>query len=257
MAAGEDQTAELQQLVNSRCRQPDGAVLDLGGRTYRTDGTLVLDGCTKLTLRSVVLDGSRPRSDRRHIDVKGGSDIRFEDVTVRGAGSATGLTSREHEFGVHLRAVKRFVADGMVIIDTGSDFFNVSGRDNIAASEGVVVQNAYLDGAGRHGFSGSGAWGLQVLDSRIRDVKRASFDFEGEDGGGRDVTIRNNDILQEEHSHVIVDCLPVNSGPYRISGNRIYERPLSVKGEDCGTANIQIGENELDIPREQFPPPPA
>ena len=249
--AANDETWKAQAIVNAKCAS--GGVADLGSKSYLAGDTLVLDGCRDLIVQNGTLDGRAPRGDRRHIDVRGGSNITFRNFTVLGAGQVGGLSTREHEYGIHLRGVAGFTLDGCTIRDVGSDFVNVTGQGKVLASTNVVIKNCTLDRAGRQGVAGSGAFGLNVEGNRIRGVQRVTFDFEAEDGGGHDVVIKNNDITQDEHNHLYVRCVPENSGPFQFTGNRIYGRALSVGGRDCVSAQVTVGGNTEKLALSRFP----
>lgn len=269
-----DRRSPVQSAIDAKCR--DGGVVQLAG-TYRTPGTVLIEGCRRLTLRGpVTLDGSNPDRARadRHVSVRGSSDIVIEDVTVLGtrcheppcAGDdILSFKERQHAFEiaasdrVELRRVRVAHVWGDGVYVTAKTFRGTPER----APRDIVVRDSYFQNTGRQGLSASGVDGLLVERSVLRSPNRFVLSFEAESGGATRVTVRDNLLVDADDGTLLVTCDTspggglLNRGPFLLAANRIYGAALEVNPSSCPLPPgvVTLDGNVESLPPEEAPPP--
>ena len=269
-----DRRSPVQSAIDAKCR--DGGVVQLAG-TYRTPGTVLIEGCRRLTLRGpVTFDGSNPDRARadRHVSVRGSSDIVIEDVTVLGtrcheppcAGDdILSFNERQHAFEiaasdrVELRRVRVAHVWGDGVYVTAKTFRGTPER----APRDIVVRDSYFQNTGRQGISASGVDGLLVERSVLRSTNRFALSFEAESGGATRVTVRDNLLVDADDGTLLVTCDTspggglLNRGPFLLAANRIYGAALEVNPSSCPLRPgvVTLDGNVESLPPEEAPPP--
>lgn len=254
----EDVTEPLNRLV---AQTPDGGVVTLAADgCYRLDGTLALNDRQGLTIdgNGATLDGSQVpgERERRHIRIRGGAELALRDFTILGSRCAAppcegpGLSEMERQHGVAVENVSGMTIERLNILNVWGDFVYISQKGEGERSSEVVVRDNYFRNSGRQGIAPSGVAGLEVRNNILIDAGRTVFDFEAEGGGAIDVMLVDNDIVRPDNATLNVGCAdrdtgtPLNKGPIALTGNRIYQGPLTV---DTACGGQEVLSEQLDV----------
>lgn len=232
--------------------QPDGC--------YRIDGTISLQDVVGVTIdgNGATLDASHEAGarSRRHIRIRGGGDLVIENLSIIGSRCAEppcsegGLAEMERQHGIAIENVDGITIQRVHITNVWGDFVYMTQKGEGSQPSEVVIRDNLFKNSGRQGIAGSGVVGLMIDSNWIFDAGRSVFDFEAEGGGARDVTITNNVIVRPDNATLNVGCAdrgtgkPLNVGPIRLLGNRIYEAPLRVDTACGGQPDLSA---QLDV----------
>lgn len=247
-----DVTEELTRIISSASA---GATVRLQrDGCYRVDGTIYLTDVEGVTIdgNGATFDGSfEPGArSRRHMRIRGGGDLVIENLRIVGSRCAEppcpegGLSEMERQHGIAIENVEGITIRGTRITNVWGDFVYMTQKGEGPQPSEVVIRNNYFKNSGRQGIAGSGVVGLLVEGNWIFDAGRTVFDFEAEGGGARDVTLAGNEIVRPDNATLNVGCAdrgtgkPLNEGPIRLVGNRIYQAPLQVNTGCGGQAEL-------------------
>lgn len=199
-----DATAELTNWIASA---PDGATLDFAsGACYRVDGTIKIYDRSGLTFNGngatikAMTDGDQVR---RHLWFFGGSNLKIQNLTVRGANPNAGTSDQawrsdrafQHAFA--LQGVQGAVLDNVSAYDVYGDFVYIGSDSRVQPkrwSKGIVVRNSTFQRNGRQGIGMSAGEDITIENNYFSDVRMDVFDLEGDvsSQGARRVRIVGN-----------------------------------------------------------------
>ena len=269
-----DHRSPVQAAIDAKCRT--GGVVTLSG-TYRTPGTVLIEGCRELTLRGpATFDGSNPdraRSDR-HVSIRLSSDIVVEDVNVVGTRCRQPrcegddvLTFNERQHAFEIAASQRVELRRVTATDVWGDGVYVTAKTFRGTPErmprDVVVRDSYIQNTGRQGIAASAVDGLLVERTVVREAGRFVLSFEAESGGAANVTVRDSHVVDPETGSLLVTCDTgpggslLNRGPFVLAGNRFYGDSLAVNPHACPLAPglLVLAGNAESLPLGDAPPP--
>ena len=230
-----DVTKQLQRFVAS---VPDGSVVQFRrGSRYRVEGTLFVDGRRDLTFLGPATIFATTQGDRKRSQwwIRGGSDITFRNITVRGA-NALGGTGRaayvarlEAQHGFRFEGVNRVELDRVRVSNVYGDFVYL-GRDvHRVASGNVWIHDSVFRRNGRQGIAVTDAAGVIIERNRFDDTRRSTIDLEPTGHRWRvdRVFVLNNTVGRGRLLFVASHGQgPVNN--VVISGNRLHGHGLTI-----------------------------
>ncbi len=212
-----DVRAELQAFIDG---VPDGSCITLpSGARYRVDDTLYLRERHDLTINAAgatiftdTLDPINPdgkgggSSDRRQLQIQGGSNITLDGLTIDGP-NPTGayLQEREPEAGLAVQGTQVALLANLTIREVYGDFavitdYNPSPGNPATTipARGVVLTGGHFEVAGRQGVAMTGNSENTTIDGNsFRDMSRSGIDIELLPGRTvSDARITNN-VFQE------------------------------------------------------------
>ena len=209
----QDVTRPLNEFLASVCSSGGGTVQFPPGARYRVEGTLELVGCHGLTVEGngaeivATTPGARTRS---HWRVRGGSNLIFRNIVVRGANPRAGTgnnayrPAREAQHGFEALAVRGLLLEGVTVTDVYGDFVYLGGERQtqpdgsvrLVWSQDVTVRGSTLQRNGRQGITITAAERVLIEGNQIGETRRSTFDIEpnNRNGGARDVRIVGNSI---------------------------------------------------------------
>jgi hypothetical protein len=268
-----DVTEQLTELISSA--EPGTTVQLQRDGCYRVDGTIGLEDVVGLTIdgNGATLDGSQEAGarSRRHIRIRGGGDLVIENLRLVGSRCTEppcaegSMYQMERQHGIAVENVDGMTIRGVTITNVWGDFVYMTAKGEGPQPKDVVIRDNFFKNSGRQGIAAAGVVGLRVENNWILDAGRSVFDFEAEGGGARDVTLANNQIVRPDNATLNVGCadrgtgVPLNEGPIRLIGNRIYQAPLEVDTA-CGgnselTAKLDVVVEDNEDGLEAEPPP--
>lgn len=247
-----DVTDELNEVIAAA---PEGSNLELRpGGCYRVDDTLFFNDRQGLTVsgNGASFDGSYVdgERERRHIRIRGGGALVFEDLAVLGSRCTAppcegpGLLERERQHGFAVENVQGITIQRVTIMNVWGDFVYIGQKGDGDRSSDVAILNNLFRNSGRQGIAPSGVSGLEVRSNVIFDAGRTVFDFEAEGDGAEDVLLVDNDVVRPDNATLNVNCADrgtgkvLNKGPISLVGNRIYQAPLQVDTACAGQPEL-------------------
>lgn len=253
-----DVRAELQAFIDGAA---DGSCIELpSGARYRVDDTLLLRDRHDLTINAVgatiftdTLDPINESgkgagsSDRRQLQILGGSGISINGLTIDGPNpSGTYLPAREPEAGVAVQGVQGAMLANLTIREVYGDFIVITdynptpGSGASTPARDVTVTGGTFEVAGRQGVAMSGTSVNTTIDGNsFRDISRSGIDIELNPGRQvTDVRVTNNTFEDFGLNWVAMGGHSSVNGAY-FGSNHVLGDSLRVKiGPPAGVVNV-------------------
>jgi hypothetical protein len=175
---------------------------------------------------------------RRGFNVIGGTDMKFESMTINGP-NVNNIWDPQRAFqgGIELQGtagatisnvrITHVFGDGITLAPLRGSADHNSGRI-IRPVTGLTIDKVWIDGAGRQGISPVSVTNATITDVTMHNVDMNGFDFEADQGneGAINVTING--------------CNMVNVGSLaNISENAGFTGPITI--ENCNMATLDGG----------------
>lgn len=192
---------------------PDGSALEFRRGCYRVEGTLRLVDRRHLrirgndaVLRSFVTPPPSPKTTRQMLLIRGGTDVRLHDLTLRGTNPTPHFDVRrewhplvEISGGRGLRLhhlVGRNAWGDFVLVGPDTRKMVSSNGSGAVHPRDVVIRSSRASVIGRHGVTCIGCEGLTVVGNTFRDIGYQVMDIELEAATwhARDVTFSDNTV---------------------------------------------------------------
>lgn len=218
---------------------PDGTTVRFpaDGR-FRIEGTVRIEGKDRLTVEgndSMLFAKSQGGLKRIHVEVIGGSGIRFRSLAVKGAHPNGGLdddayqAELEGQHGFAFRGTNGVELDGVAVTDVYGDFVYLGRTDGGGPwTRRVWIHDSIFARNGRQGIAIVAGQDVVIERNLIGDVARSTIDLEPNtaSGGAINIHVLDNDVGRGR----LLFLAAAGDGPVSsvvIAGNRLTGRALT------------------------------
>jgi hypothetical protein len=210
LPAAIDATGEgdvTQRLTGFFAGRPPGTTVRFppDGR-YRIEGTVRIEGKDRLTVEgneSMLFATTQGGLRRIHVEVIGGSAVRFRGLAVKGAHPNGGLDDDayqpdlEGQHGFAFRGTNGVELDGVAVTDVYGDFVYLGRTDDGGPwTRRVWIHDSIFARNGRQGIAIVAGQDVVIERNLIGDVARSTIDLEpnAATGGAINIHVLDNDV---------------------------------------------------------------
>jgi hypothetical protein len=258
-----DVTKSLQRFLSSVPRERE--ILFRKGARYRVEGTLVLRNRHGMTIDgngATVFATTRGQKDRAQFWIKGGTNVVFRDLRVRGANPDAGtdeaayVPKLENQHGFRFESVDGAELDHVQVHDVYGDFVYIGQGEERIPSRNVWVHDSRFARNGRQGIAATSARNVILERNHLSQTRRSTFDFEPDTRHARvsNAFVLNNTVGKGRLLFVASHGQgPVNN--VVISGNRLVGHSMTIDSlapeRSPRRSNWIVVDNVSDTPVQQ------
>jgi hypothetical protein len=223
------------------------------GATFFADEAMPLDYATRDSNGDLAMFAW---GNRAHWRIDGSSNIRLENLNIRGANPNAGYQPEayvrwlEWQHGVAIRGASNVVLSRVNIRDVYGDFVYIGrGGSPTVPAVGVVIKDGIMERNGRQGIAITQGEDILIEGNMITDVRMSQIDLEPNTRNDviRDITIRNNTFERVRHYWFVAAGAPGLVEDVVVEDNWAGRGFMLIKSEDPSLRrNFEFRRNVTD-----------